>query len=130
MSSSKKSRRKGTGWRATKQPLHERRTRDQLQFNPPHTPVPSVAARKAGRSGAARRLAEQRGVEPGRERGERLAAETDIERATVPNMPAKAPHYAAISGSAVSEICKRRAVSLAVIALLIGMGIRVWVAQA
>ncbi len=80
MSSSKKSRRKGTGWRATKQPLHERRVRDQPQLNPPHPPGPSVAARKAER-----RLAVQRAAEPPRERDERLAAETDIERATVPH---------------------------------------------
>ncbi len=85
MSSSKKSRRKGTGWRATKQPLDERRRRDQQQFNRPHTPVPSAAARKAARSEADRGLAEQRRVEPARERGERLAAESDIERATVPH---------------------------------------------
>ncbi len=81
MSSSKKSRRKGIARRATKQPLHQRATRDQPQFNPPHPPVPSVAARKAGRS----RLPEQRRAEPLRERDERLAAETDIERATVPH---------------------------------------------
>jgi len=85
MSPSERSRRKVIGRRATKQPLHERKTRERPQVNPPHTPVPSVAARKRGRSGADRRLAEQRGLEPARERDERLAAETDIERPTVPH---------------------------------------------
>ncbi len=87
MSSSERSSRKGTGWRATKQPLHGHKTGDRRQFNPPHPPVPSVAARKPGRSGARRRLAEQREVEPAREPDEKIAAETDIERPTVPHAP-------------------------------------------
>jgi len=84
MSSSQRSRRKRSGRRATKQP-YDRKMRDRQQFNPPPTPVLSGAARKAGRSGADRRVAEQRGVEPAGERDERLAVERDVERATVPH---------------------------------------------
>ena len=65
MTSPENSRRKRTGWRATEQRLHERKTRKE--------------------SVTERRPAEQRGVEPARERDDQFAAETDIERAASPH---------------------------------------------